>query len=166
MIVYKLTDQRGQTKNNTQWGEHVTHCTDGHGSLCGPGWLHAYEHPLLAVLHNPVHNNFHNPRLWEAHASGEVLRDGQTKLGTTMLTTIREIPLPIVTRAQRVAYAILCASVWADPHGAWWRWATRWMNGQDRSVAVAVAVEASAAESAGAELDLVSAAQWAMTVRE
>ena len=77
--LYKLTDRDGQTRNGTQWGPGMSHSGTGKGELCGPGWIHAYEHPLIAVLLNPIHAIFQNPRLWEAE--GEVgLRDGQIKM--------------------------------------------------------------------------------------
>jgi hypothetical protein len=62
MKLYKLTDQNAQTMNNTQWGPGVTHETDGRWALCGPGWLHAYEHPLLAEAWAA--------RAWAARAAG------------------------------------------------------------------------------------------------
>jgi hypothetical protein len=33
MKCYKLTDQKMQTYHSTQWGENVTHTTDGQGDL-------------------------------------------------------------------------------------------------------------------------------------
>ena len=129
--LYKLTDGDGQTRNDTQWGPGVSHSGTGKGELCGPGWIHAYEHPLVAVLMNPIHANFQNPRLWEAE--GEVgLRDSQIKCGCKTLTTIREIPLPSITTEMRVRFAILCAKgVCACP--SWNAWADRWLSGEDRS---------------------------------
>ena len=129
---YKLTDRNNKTMNHTQWGPGVTHRTNGEGELCGPGWLHCYEHPLLAVLLNPIHSNFQTPKLWEAAGEGDILKEGQLKLGVTALTTLREIPLPVVTTEQRVRFAILCAKrVCSDP--AWSKWADRWLSGEDRS---------------------------------
>ena len=134
MRLYKLTDSNDQTRNATQWGVGVTQRTDGAGALCGPGWLHAYEHPLLAVLLNPIHANF-DPgamHLWAADAAGGVLRDGPLKIGVTELTTAVKMPLPIVSTEQRVRFAILCAlEVCADT--AWRQWAERWLSGEDRS---------------------------------
>ena len=69
MKLYKLTDGDGQTMSGTQWGPGVSHSGTGEGELCGPGWIHAYEHPLIAVLLNPIHANIQNPRLWEAEES-------------------------------------------------------------------------------------------------
>lgn len=63
MRLYKLTNQNGQTYNQTQWGENVSHSGTGQGELCGPGWIHAYTSPLLATLFNPIHAAFSNPQL-------------------------------------------------------------------------------------------------------
>jgi hypothetical protein len=140
--LYKLTDSCGKTRNGTQWGPGISHSGTGEGGLCGPGWIHAYEHPLVAVLMNPIHANFKNPRLWEAE--GEVgLRDGQLKCGCKALTTVREIPLPAVTTEMRVRFGILCAKeVCADI--SWNAWADRWLSGEDRTQAAAEAWAAAA----------------------
>ena len=131
-IVYKLTDENGQTRNRTQWGPGVSHSGTGEGKLCGPGWIHYYDDPLLAVLMNPVHADFENPKLWEATAGGEVKSDNGLKFGCRTLTTIREIPLPEITVEQRVRFAILCAmEVCKLPEFA--KWADNWLSGKDRS---------------------------------
>ena len=143
--LYKLTNGDGQTRNGTQWGPGVSHSGTGEGGLCGPGWIHAYEHPLVAVLLNPIHADFKNPRLWEAE--GKIaIRDGQLKCGCKTLTTVREIPLPSITTEMRVRFAILCAKeVYACL--SWNAWADRWLSGEDRSedAAMAAAEAASAA---------------------
>jgi hypothetical protein len=149
--LYKLTDGDGQTRGGTQWGPGVSHSGTGMGELCGPGWIHAYEHPLVAVLMNPIHANFRTPRLWEAE--GEVgLRDGQFKCGCKTLTVIREIPLPSITTETRVRFAIMCAKeVCACP--SWNAWADKWLSGEDRSEAADAA--------AAREADAARAAAWA-----
>jgi hypothetical protein len=152
MKIYKLTDENGRTRGNTQWGEGVTHRATGRGTeLCSDGFIHAYEHPLLAVLLNPIHADFANPQLWEA--KGRIaLRDGQLKCGCKKLTTIRQIPLPEITNEQRVRFAIGCAwQVYDAP--AWRSWATGWLTGKDRS-------ERAAAEAAAAA-EARAAAAWA-----
>jgi hypothetical protein len=157
MRAYKLTDAAGLTRagydNETRWGEGVTHTATGDGELCGAGWIHAYEHPLLAVLHDPAHGSYcatPGARLWEAETGETVKRDGQMKLGTTSLTTIREIPLPVVTTAQRVRYAIYCAqAVIGDRCPAWSEWVKDWLSGKDRS------------EAAGAWAARAAAGAWA-----
>ena len=141
----KLANENDQTKKGTQWGEGVTHETSGEGDLCGPGWLHYYEDPLLAVLHNPIHGVF-NPstmHLWEIVAEGVIKKDGQMKAGCSKMTTVRRIEIPSVTMEQRVKYAILCAlEVCQEP--LFVAWANKWLSGEDRSARSAE----SAAESA------------------
>jgi len=157
--LYKLTDSCGKTLNGTQWGPGVSHSGTGKGGLCGPGWIHAYEHPLVAVLLNPIHANFKNPRLWEAE--GEIaIRDGQLKCGCKTLTTVREIPLPSITTEMRVRFAILCAKeVCADL--SWNAWADKWLSGGDRTRAEAAWAAEAAWGSAWAAAEAAWASAWA-----
>jgi hypothetical protein len=157
--LYKLTDVDRYTRNNTKWGKNVTHTTDGSGELCGPGWLHAYTDPLLAVLLNPIHCGYSRFRLWEAE--GEIGKnDKGLKVGTRSLTTIREIPIPKITTKQKIRFAILCAmAVYKDQ--TWTDWANNWLSGKDRSAATAV-VAAEAAEAAA----VVAVAAYAAAAAE
>jgi len=158
--LYKLTDRDGQTLNGTQWGPGVSHSGTGEGELCGPGWIHAYEHPLIAVLMNPIHADFQNPRLWEAE--GEVgLRDGQIKCGCKTLTTVREIPLPAITTDMRVRFAILCAQhVCLRTCSTWKAWADKWLSGEDRSVEAAKAAAWASYDAAAWAVEAVAAAAY------
>ena len=164
MKLYKLTDENGQTYNNTQWGEGISHSGTGKGELCSEGWIHAYTHPLLAVLLNPIHADFKNPRMWEAEGDVDK-RDGQLKVGCRTLTTIKEIPLPVITAEQRVKFAILCANAVCDDE-RWNEWADKWLDGTDRSkqsanAARAAAWAANAAEAAWAAEAAAEAAEAA-----
>lgn len=134
MKAYKLTDENGKTRNNTQWGENVTHsAVGGSKELCSDGWIHFYTHPLIAVIMNPIHANFKNPILWECETSGEEIHES-LKSGCKTLTTIRKVNLPIVTLTQRVAFGILCSlRVCRDKDHV--KWATKWLRGEDRSTA-------------------------------
>jgi hypothetical protein len=176
MIGYKLTDQNLQTYGGFQWELNQTETTDGKGELCGPGWLHYYKSPLLAVLHNPIHAAIKQPRLFRVEAAGEHKHNGDMKSGCTQLTLLEELPLPEITPIQRTAYGILCAkAVCTDP--AWTTWADSWLDGTDRSAAAAwawswAAVWAAAARAAraaarateAAALDLQAIAERAMEV--
>ena len=156
MKLYKLTDQEGRTKNNTQWGDGVTHTAPGTGDLCSSGWLHAYTDPLLAILLNPGHANISEPRLWEVE--GEVgATDHGLKVGCTSMTTVREIPVPVITIEQRILFSILCAlEVCQDEKFK--TWADRWMSGEDRSKeASAWTVAATAASASEASAWTVAA---------
>ena len=131
VTLYKLTDADGRTYGGCQWGENSEHTAPGTGPLCKAGWIHAYTHPLLAVFLNPIHANFANPLLWEA--DGDVgAEDHGLKVGCTRLRTLREIPLPALTTAQRVRAGILAAKVVCDAP-KWLAWADRWLSGEDRS---------------------------------
>ena len=145
MKAYKLTDKHDRTRNGTQWGEGVTHETSGEGELCGHGWLHYYEDPLLALLHNPIHGNFNQitMHLWEINVDGSIKADRQMKSGCTKMTTLRRIELPVITRAQRVKYAILCALCVCEQE-SFVTWANKWLSGEDRSEKSADSVLAAA----------------------
>lgn len=144
---YKLTTQENTTKNNTLWGEGVTHKTSGEGALCTGGWLHAYTDPLLAILLNPVHANIKNPKLWLAYGSGKYNNDKGLKIGFSQLKTVKELPLLEVTETQRTAFGILCAlEVCKDSSFA--QWANDWLSGKDRSQSAAYAPHAAHADYA------------------
>ena len=130
MIVYKLTDQNLQTYGSYQWEPGVARETDGNGGLCGPGWLHYYHDPLLAVLLNPIHADIANPILWEAEADGLHRDDRGLKGGCTRLTLIRQVDLPQITTEHRVRFGILCAKAVCNDR-AWSAWADRWLDGSD-----------------------------------
>jgi hypothetical protein len=129
MKLYKLTDENDRTRNNTQWGEGVSHSGTGEGEMCSEGWIHAYRDPILAVLMNPVHGDFSSPHLWEA--KGRVSKDDGTKVGCKTLTTTRRLDIPVVTMEQRIRFGILCAKQVCDAPG-WLAWAVGWLTGKDR----------------------------------
>lgn len=156
MIKYKLTNQKSQTYGQTQWGENITHTASGRGSLCGKGWIHVYESPKLAVLLNSIHANFDDPLLWECQATGRSKHDHGLKSGYTSVTTLRQIPLPVITAEQRVKFAILCAlEVYEDNNFR--TWANRWLEGTDRTTTAAWV----AANAARAAANTARAAEWA-----
>ena len=158
----KLTDNKDQTFDNTQWGENVTHTTNGKGELCSEGWLHYYDSPLLAVLLNPIHANFTKPHLWKIKVGGTVKEDCGLKFGTTKVTTISRMKLPKVTTEQRIIFGILCAmKVYKD--NKFLEWGNHWIDGSDRSTRAAWAA-ARAAEAARAAAWAVEAAAEAADI--
>ena len=163
--LYKLTDSEGQTHGggtvNIQWGPGVTHEAAGpaDGPLCSASWIHAYEHPLLAVLLNPIHANLKNPQLWAC--KGEIgNRDGPLKCGCRALTTVELLPLPQITTEQKVRFSIGCA--WPRASESWKKWATDWLSGKDRTAEAARA----AAAAAWAAAEAAEAAAWAAAEAE
>ncbi len=156
MIKYKLTDQNLQTYNGFQWeiGKKVT--TSGEGNLCSEGWLHFYHSPELAVLLNPIHANFKNPRLFEIEVGDRCLDDRELKGGTTEMTLIKELEVPTISLTQKIAFGILCAKeVYKDQK--WNEWADNWLIGKDRSKESAAAAY-TAADAAATVADAIAAA--------
>ena len=153
MILYKLTTANFKTRkgesNETTWGEGVTHSGTGEGELCGPGYIHAYTDPLLAVFLNPIHANIQNAVLWECE--GDIAKsDNGLKVGCVSLTTLRRLELPAVTTEQRIKFGLLCALEVYD-NAAFAAWARAWLSGEDRTEKPA-AEAARAAARAAAEI--------------
>ena len=163
MDLIKLTDEKGQTYGNTQWGKNVTHEVEWSGNFCSRGCIHVYQDLHVALLLNPIHANFSNPRAWKA--KGKVLAsDRGLKFGTAKLTTISEIfPVPKISLKQYITFGILCAKQVYQDHG-WIIWADNWLKNTDRSSTAAHAAynAASAAASAAAILDFSKLAEQAM----
>ena len=133
-IPCKLTDKDGYTRNQTLWGENITHKVTGpsNQALCSNGWIHFYEHPLIAVFMNPIHAQFNEPRLYSCLIKGEIKKDGQLKSGCKKLTTLSRLPLPVITSEQRIEIGIRCAMiVYKEQH--WLLWAQKWLSGEDRT---------------------------------
>lgn len=113
MIGYKFTDHKMKTHGGFQWEIGRKATTTGEGELCGPGFLHYYADPLLAVLLAPLHVNFGpDRRLFRVEAGGVIKNDRGLKLGASELTLLEEIPVPVVAMKQRAAFAAKCAE-WA-----------------------------------------------------
>lgn len=137
MRVYKLTDKNMQTCNKFQWtlGEKAT--TSGEGNLCGPGWLHWYPDPMLALLMNPMAEHHqvqsNNMRMFEAEASGDTRIEYGYRGGSTELTLIREIVgFAKPTNEQCVKFGILCAKEACHggvSDGDLHNWADKWIAG-------------------------------------
>jgi hypothetical protein len=150
--LYKLTDEQGRTRagedNELTWAVGVEHKTAGTGTqLCTADVIHAYEHPLIAVLMNPVHADLNPATMRLFVAEGEiVVREGQIKCGVHALKIVEEIPVPTLTIEQRIKFAILCAKT-VCKDAEWNAWADKWLSGKDRSEAAAEAAEAAAAEA-------------------
>ena len=160
-IYYKLTTQEGKTRNETQWGENISHEATGDikQGLCSDAWIHAYTHPLLAVLMNPAHAMIKNPILWEGKGEGEAKFE-PLKCGFRKFTTLRQIPLPEVTDVQKIAFGILCAKeVYKD--SSWNQWADKWLSGEDRTKSSADAAADAAAYAAYAAYAAANAARAA-----
>jgi len=146
------------------------HEASGEGDLCGPGWIHVYLSPRLAVILNPIHANFAEPVLWRVECDGSVKTDRGMKEGWSRVTTVEIVEAPVYSREQLIAYGIWCATeVCVDPQ--WCAWADGWISGRDRTraaaraaaaAAAAAAAEAAAWEAAAIDLDAIAlrALEW------
>ncbi len=144
VTCYKLTSSRMLTKNDTLWGENITHELPIREiyTLCSGDVIHGYPSAELAVLMDIIHGRYlPNGILWECEGE-EVIFDG-TKSGYRALTTLKQIPIPSCTLNQRIVFGILCVKhVYKDP--AWNSWADKWLSGADRSEKGAYAARAAA----------------------
>ena len=138
--LYKLTDEQGNTRNNTHWDVGTKHevprdlriCTH---PLCTSSYIHAYENPLVAVLMNPAHAKFKAPILWRA-VGWVSRREGESKCGCFSLRIIEKLPLPEISVAQRIRIGIYSAlSICSEPDFV--LWAKNWLAGTDRTVSAA-----------------------------
>ena len=168
MIGYKLTTQDNRTRvdetNETLWGENVTHkALRDDGELCSDKWIHFYTHPLLAVYFNPIHANIANPKLWECEIEGTVKSEFD-KSGCKKLTTLREIPLPVITIEQRIEIAIRC-SLLVYPAPEYVQWAEDWLSGKDRTSAAASATASAAASAAAYAANAATSATASATAK-
>ena len=151
--LYKLTDEQGRTRagedNELTWAVGVAHKTAGTGTrLCTADVIHAYEHPLIAVLMNTVHAMLNPATMRLFVAEGEIVaREGELKCGVHALKIVEEIPVPTLTTEQRAKFAILCAKQ-VCKNATWNAWADKWLSSDDRSARAAWAA-ARAAEPSG-----------------
>lgn len=100
MIIYKLTDKQNRSWNNTQWGKNTTHIAPGKGILCSSGWLHGCHDKYMAILLNPIYNNFEKFNLWECKAEGKI-QETPVKIGCSKLTTLRQLKIPKISLDNR-----------------------------------------------------------------
>jgi len=159
---YKLTNQKMRTYDGFQWVLEEWQEAEGSisKSLCTDAWLHCYDSPLLAVLHNPIHADIKNPRLFEVEVDGKSKNDNGVKHGFREMRLVKELPLPKITTIQKIAYSILCAKeVYREK--TWNKWADNWLLGKNRikdTAANAAAANAGAVHAANAAVHAANAA--------
>ena len=184
----KLTDSKGQTQNQTQWGEGVTHRATGEGTdMCTDNVIHYYESPEIAIFANPIHANYNKDMMlmWEFKPEHKINHDG-LKSACKEGTTIRQVPIPSITTEQRVAAAIKIALLTYNDE-RFVDWAEKWLSGENRSAgaakaarnaawadettawataAMAAKAAMAAAKNKGAEVTRATAATAAMAAKE
>jgi hypothetical protein len=158
---YKLTDQNMQTHNGFQWTLGKWEKAKGKPAqeLCSDAWLHCYDSPLIAMLHNPIHADIENPRLFKVEVRGEGKDYNGLKRGFQEMRLVEELAVPVISRNQRIRYGILCAlMVWVEP--SFVEWADNWLSGKNRSVKAAEAARRTARIRAAKEVRAIRGAVW------
>lgn len=147
MKYYKLLTQDLKSHNNTQWELNVPVTINIPGNtMCTDQVLHCYNHPLLAVIFNPIHAAISDPRLFEIEVDEIVASDG-LKFASKSQTLIKELSIPEITLQQKIEFGIRVAKlVYKD--STWNLWADNWLNGSDKSKESAIAAYNSAAFAA------------------
>jgi len=171
MIAYKLTHKDRTTYGGFLWpepgGEWVE--TSGEGPLCGPGWLHWYTDPILAVFINPIHANIpeDDMLLWEADVDGRRLDDKGLKFGTTRGRLMKQIEVPHITREERICVAIMLTKAVLIPGEipVWDKWANNYLSNIDRSNRAAAPAACATYAAAGVAYAAANAAQAACATR-
>lgn len=128
--VYKFTDQNNCTFNQSVWVPGRWKQTSGEGELCGLGWLHAYNDPLVAIFMNRTNLD---TKLWSAEGSGEFKNDNGLKCGFTKLRILKNIKLPEISDEKRIEVALHCAIIAGVGDRSFTNWSTKWITGKDRS---------------------------------
>ena len=100
-MLYKLTDSHMRTAATREliWSIGGTHVAIGAGTDIGSdAMIRVYEHPLIAALMNPIHEDFDPTKMRLFIAEGDiVVRQGQLQCGVRALKLVEEIPVPILT---------------------------------------------------------------------
>jgi hypothetical protein len=153
-IAYKMVDQYGYSRRGfsgeTLWlpvGTKVRPTGEG-SAPCGPGVLHGYIAPEVALLANPIHAKVQDPRILTIESDQPWETDGLKRWTQGRCTTLDELAMPVLTMDERVAWAI-CLS----PHESTRQWAINWLSGKDRSVVSACAAKAEAYAAWAAEAE-------------
>jgi hypothetical protein len=164
---YKLLSQEMTSHNDTKWEIGVPIFVSKQGNeMCTDQVLHCYNHPMLAVIFNPIHANIRKPKLFEIQVDGICNNDG-LKFASKSQTLIKEISLPEISLEQKIEFAIKVAKL-VYKNGSWNSWADKWLDGSDRTVGAAYAAASAvgaayaAAHAASAVADAADAAAYAV----
>ena len=141
MKFYKLLTQEMTSYNDTKWELNVPITVEKEGvEMCTDQVLHCYNHPLLAVICNPIHARIRNPKIFGINVDKIVNSDG-LKFASKSQTLIKEISLPEISLDQKIEFAIRVVKLVCKNEG-WNEWADKWLSGEDRSKASAYAAHA------------------------
>jgi len=151
MKYYKLLSQDLTSHQGTKWeiGVPITIAKEG-VKMCSDQVLHCYNHPMLAIIFNPIHAGIRNPKLFEIEVDEIVNTDG-LKFASKSQTLIKEISLPEIAIEQRVEFAIKTVKL-VYKNESWNSWADKWLDGSDRTAAAAAVVAAAAVAYAASNI--------------
>lgn len=171
MLKYKLLTQDFTTHGGARWkgdnGEFITVRAVGTGNrLCTDDVIHFYDHPVLALLFNPLHANIKSPVLVVIEIDSEVAHDG-LKGGCKQAKIVEILKLPDITTSQKAEFAIRCAKV-VYKNAEWNKWADAWLSGKNRTRIRAhkAYIAANAAATAAADIAAYAAAYAAATAAD
>jgi len=143
MKCYKLVTQGLKAYGGFKYAlRKWTPLLEGDATLCTSGWYHVYDHPLLAVLLNPIHRDLAKPKLFECTYDGRLNTrdDDGLKRGVRRLRLNKELPLPVITPCQYTRVAIYCAQP-IQSCKSWAEWAKSWLRGKDRTSSSAMQIQ-------------------------
>jgi hypothetical protein len=148
MKYCKLLTQNLTSRQDTKWeiGVPIT-VTEAGNEMCSNQVLHCYNHPMLAVIFNPIHADIRNPKLFEIEVDKIVNTDG-LKFASKSQTLIKEISLPEIAIEQKVEFAIRIAKLVCKDE-LWNAWADDWLAGKDRFNKVLALATRDAGRAAG-----------------
>jgi hypothetical protein len=147
MKFYKLLTQDMTSHKDTKWELNKTITVTKEGNqMCTDQVLHCYNHPLLAILFNPLHADISNPRLFEINVNAIVNTDG-LKYASKSQTLIKELTIPEISLEQRIEFAIRVAKLVCKDTN-WNTWADNWLDKSDRTKESAYAAYTYAADAA------------------
>src|ERR1035437_7592574 len=130
-ICYKLLKPDMTSFGSYLWIQGKWNETNGRGSICGPGWLHACNTPELAIMLNPYRYWTNVPCMFIAEWEGERQNDSGMKFGSTRMRVMEEIPCPPLTEEQRIEYWMTCVLL-THHEPRFVQWAENWIVRQDR----------------------------------
>jgi hypothetical protein len=132
--AYMLTDHLNRSTEGHWWAAGVKYTVSGSGGDDQEPRIRCYASPSLAALMNAGNERFRHGRLWEVAVDVE-LRAGDAVVACGVVTTTRQVTLPMLTAHHHASFAVRCARAAYDgPHAAkFGAWADSWLIGLDSS---------------------------------
>jgi len=134
MKLYKLVSRLySGAIYHTEWQFGVAAKELSSWPICSRTWYYGYIHPLLAAFFRLAHVPSYDTLL---EGEGKIGYIDAAKVGMTVFTPEREVPLPVITIEQFVEIGIR-VSLLLPQSNAYREWAEDWLSGKDRTVKTA-----------------------------